>query len=79
MDRTLLHGLARSGGGPVGLKTVALLVGEEQDTVEDVIEPFLVQQGYLDRTPRGRRLTERGFAAVGERPPRGSPAAPLFG
>jgi Holliday junction DNA helicase RuvB len=79
VDRSLLQGLARSGGGPVGLKTVALLVGEEQDTVEDVIEPFLVQQGYLDRTPRGRRLTDRGFHAVGERPARGAPAAPLFG
>jgi len=79
VDRSLLEGLARTGGGPVGLKTVALLVGEEQDTVEDVIEPFLVQQGYLDRTPRGRRLTDRGFAVVGERPPRGAPAAPLFG
>jgi Holliday junction DNA helicase RuvB len=79
VDRSLLQGLARSGGGPVGLKTVALLVGEEQDTVEDVIEPFLVQQGYLDRTPRGRRLTDRGFHVVGERPVRGAPAAPLFG
>ncbi|NUN52672.1 MAG: Holliday junction branch migration DNA helicase RuvB, partial [Planctomycetaceae bacterium] len=69
VDRSLLLGLARSGGGPVGLKTLALLVGEEQDTVEDVIEPFLIREGYLDRTPRGRRLTDRGFAAVGERPP----------
>jgi Holliday junction DNA helicase RuvB len=75
VDRTLLQGLARAGGGPVGLKTVALLVGEEQDTVEDVIEPFLVQQGYLDRTPRGRRLTDRGFAAAGS-PPSGGAAGP---
>jgi Holliday junction DNA helicase RuvB len=79
VDRTLLAGLARAGGGPVGLKTVALIVGEEQDTVEDVIEPFLVQQGYLDRTPRGRRLTDRGFIAAGEKPPAGAAAAPLFG
>ena len=69
VDRALLLGLARSGGGPVGLKTLALLVGEELDTVEDVIEPFLIREGYLDRTPRGRRLTDRGFAAVGEKPP----------
>jgi Holliday junction DNA helicase RuvB len=79
VDRSLLQGLARTGGGPVGLKTVALLVGEEEDTVEDVIEPFLVQQGYLDRTPRGRRLTERGFTVLGETPPRGAAATPLFG
>jgi Holliday junction DNA helicase RuvB len=78
VDRALLRGLARAGGGPVGLKTVALLVGEEQDTVEDVIEPFLVQQGYLDRTPRGRRLTDRGFAAVGAAPPQGAPPPALF-
>ena len=74
VDRMLLQGLARQGGGPVGVKTVALLVGEEQDTVEDVIEPFLVQQGYLDRTPRGRRLTDRGFAVVGATPPQGAPS-----
>jgi Holliday junction DNA helicase RuvB len=77
VDRTLLKGLARGGGGPVGLKTVALLVGEEEDTVEDVIEPFLVMEGYLDRTPRGRRLTERGYAVVGEKAAGG--ATPLFG
>jgi Holliday junction DNA helicase RuvB len=79
VDRSLLLGLARGGGGPAGLKTVALLVGEEEDTVEDVIEPFLIQQGYLDRTPRGRRLTERGFAAVGVSPGRTADATPLFG
>ena len=78
VDRTLLRGLARAGGGPVGLKTVALLVGEEQDTVESVIEPFLVQQGYLDRTPRGRRLTDRGFAVVGAAPPAGARPPALF-
>jgi Holliday junction DNA helicase RuvB len=78
VDRSLLRGLARSGGGPVGLKTVALLVGEEPDTVEDVVEPFLVQEGYLDRTPRGRRLTERGFEAVGERPAREAQPPALF-
>ncbi|MHC4923036.1 MAG: Holliday junction branch migration DNA helicase RuvB, partial [Planctomycetota bacterium] len=69
VDRRLLEGLARSGGGPVGLKTVALLLGEEPDTVEDVIEPFLIQQGYLDRTPRGRRLTERGYEVTGASAP----------
>ncbi len=77
VDRALLAGLARNGGGPMGLKTLALLVAEEQDTVEEVVEPFLLRQGFLDRTPRGRRLTERGFAALGEKPPAG-PAATLF-
>jgi Holliday junction DNA helicase RuvB len=78
VDRSLLRGLARAGGGPVGLKTVALFVGEELDTVEDVIEPFLVQQGLLDRTPRGRRLTDRGFAVVGAKPPAGAEPPALF-
>ncbi len=78
-DRTLLRSIVRSGGAPVGLKTVALVVGEAEDTVEDVIEPYLIQQGYLLRTPRGRMITESGYAAVGERPPAGAAAAGLFG
>jgi len=57
---------------------VALLVGEEPDTVEDVLEPFLLQQGYLDRTPRGRRLTDRGYAVVGATPPKGAEPPALF-
>lgn len=77
VDRALLTGLARNGGGPMGLKTLALLVGEEQDTVEEVVEPFLLREGFLDRTPRGRRLTGRGFAAVGATPP-AAPDASLF-
>ncbi len=72
VDRLLLAGLARSGGGPVGLKTLALLVGEEEDTVEDVIEPWLLRQGLLERTARGRRLTAAGSDAAGLPPPGGA-------
>ena len=59
MDRILmLTILDKFNGGPVGLDTLAAAIGEERDTIEDVIEPFLIQQGYLNRTPRGRMATE---------------------
>lgn len=59
MDRILmLTILDKFGGGPVGLDTLAAAIGEERDTIEDVIEPFLIQQGYLNRTPRGRMATQ---------------------
>ena len=55
MDRKLLEAVIhRFDGGPVGLDNVAAAIGEERDTIEDVIEPYLIQQGYLQRTPRGR-------------------------
>jgi holliday junction DNA helicase RuvB len=57
-------------GGPVGLTTLAAAVGEEPDTVEDVVEPYLIQLGFIQRTPRGRLATERAYAHVG-RAPRG--------
>jgi len=58
MDRRLLLTIIdKFGGGPVGLETLAAAIGEEKDTIEDVIEPFLIQQGYLNRTPRGRTVT----------------------
>jgi Holliday junction DNA helicase RuvB len=58
MDRTLLLTIIdKFGGGPVGLDTLAAAIGEEKDTIEDVIEPFLIQQGFLNRTPRGRMAT----------------------
>ena len=53
------------GGGPVGLSTLAAAVGEEPDTVEDVVEPYLMQLGFLKRTPRGRVGTERAFGHLG--------------
>jgi Holliday junction DNA helicase RuvB len=55
MDRKLLHAiLEKFGGGPVGLENLAAAIGESADTIEDVLEPYLIQQGYLARTPRGR-------------------------
>jgi Holliday junction DNA helicase RuvB len=76
-DRRLLLTIAEKfGGGPVGLSTLAVAIGEEQDSVEDVFEPYLLQQGLVKRTPRGRVLTERGFEHLGlEAPDR---AASLF-
>lgn len=59
MDRLLmLTILDKFNGGPVGLDTLAAAISEERDTIEDVIEPFLIQQGYLNRTPRGRMATQ---------------------
>ncbi|HUG84200.1 MAG TPA: Holliday junction branch migration DNA helicase RuvB [Euzebya sp.] len=63
LDRMVLHRLCRDfGGGPVGLSTLAVAVGEQPDTVEDVVEPFLIQQGMLARTPRGRVATAAAYA-----------------
>ena len=59
------------GGGPVGLSTLAVSLGEEQDTIEDVYEPYLLQLGFLQRTPRGRVITELGRAHIGSEPHRG--------
>ena len=62
MDRRILLTIIdKFGGGPVGLETLAAAVGEEKDTIEDVIEPYLIQQGYLNRTPRGRTATEMAY------------------
>lgn len=60
MDRRIMQVLARSSGKAVGLKTVSAVVGEEEDTIEDVYEPFLIQQGLIEKTPRGRILSPRG-------------------
>ena len=71
-DRAILDTIAsKFSGGPVGLSTLAAAVDEEQDTIEDVYEPFLLQQGLLKRTPRGRVLTERGYAHLGMPAPEG--------
>jgi Holliday junction DNA helicase RuvB len=67
-DRELLRAIVeRFGGGPVGLSTLAVALGEEADTVEDVYEPFLLQLGFIQRTPRGRIVTENGRAHLGLR------------
>jgi Holliday junction DNA helicase RuvB len=70
LDRRVLTQLCRHfAGGPVGLSTLAVAVGEEPDTIEEVVEPFLVQQGLLARTPRGRVATGLAFDHVGVTPP----------
>jgi holliday junction DNA helicase RuvB len=66
MDRELLEAVAtKFDGGPVGLSTLAVALGEERDTIEDVYEPYLLQLGFLQRTPRGRVITKLGLAHVG--------------
>jgi holliday junction DNA helicase RuvB len=66
IDRELLSAIAdKFGGGPVGLSTLAVALGEERDTIEDVYEPYLLQLGFLQRTPRGRVITALGRAHVG--------------
>ncbi|MBC3885507.1 Holliday junction branch migration DNA helicase RuvB [Undibacterium griseum] len=70
MDRKLLEAiLFKFGGGPVGLDNVAAAIGEERDTIEDVLEPYLIQQGYLQRTPRGRIATSQAYEHFGILPP----------
>ena len=77
MDRKLLEAVIhRFDGGPVGLDNVAASIGEERDTIEDVIEPYLIQQGYLQRTPRGRIATLAAYRHLGVTPPR--PEGGLF-
>jgi Holliday junction DNA helicase RuvB len=78
LDRKILEFLASVGGGPVGLKTVSVAVGEEPDTIEDVYEPFLIQRGYLVKSPRGRSVTEAGCAAV-RKPHPAFPSATAIG
>jgi holliday junction DNA helicase RuvB len=84
VDRAILSALCRRfGGGPVGLSTLAIAVGEQTETVEDVYEPFLIQEGLLMRTPRGRVATPAAWHHLGMAPPPGGPGDPpqagLFG
>ena len=70
LDRDILKIIAEKfDGGPVGLDTLAVALGEEADTVMDVYEPYLIMQGFLKRTPRGRVLTRTGFLHCGLKPP----------
>ena len=78
LDREILRAVCEKfAGGPVGLSTLAVAVGEEPDTVEDVYEPYLLQQGLLMRTPRGRVATEAAYRHLGL-DPRASSAHSLF-
>ena len=66
LDREILRAICeRFGGGPVGLSTLAVAVGEESDTIEDVYEPYLLQRGLIERTPRGRAATRRAYRHLG--------------
>jgi Holliday junction DNA helicase RuvB len=66
MDRKLLLAvIERFSGGPVGVENLAAAIGEERDTIEDVLEPYLIQQGYLQRTPRGRMATLQAYRHFG--------------
>jgi Holliday junction DNA helicase RuvB len=66
MDKRMLRVMAENyRGGPVGMSTIAVAVGEEAETLEEVHEPFLIQEGYLQRTPQGRMLTGKGYEAIG--------------
>ncbi len=79
MDRKLLEAVIhRFDGGPVGLDNVAAAIGEEPGTIEDVIEPYLLQQGYLQRTPRGRMATAAAWRHLGLAPPQRTSGAELF-
>jgi Holliday junction DNA helicase RuvB len=72
LDRAILRAICEKfGGGPVGLSTLAVAVSEEPDTVEDVYEPYLLQQGLIKRTPRGRVATAAAFEHLGVAAPRG--------
>jgi Holliday junction DNA helicase RuvB len=73
MDRKLLEAiLHKFDGGPVGIDNLAAAIGEERDTIEDVLEPYLIQQGYLQRTSRGRIATRQAYEHFGLTPPSNS-------
>ena len=66
MDRRYLETIAVSfGGGPVGVETIAAALSEPRDAIEEIIEPYLIQQGFVQRTPRGRLLTSHAFRHLG--------------
>jgi len=81
MDKRILETIiTKFGGGPVGVNSLAVAVGEEPDTIEEVYEPYLIMEGYLNRTPQGRVATELCYQKLGLRPLGGAPAqASLFG
>jgi Holliday junction DNA helicase RuvB len=79
MDRKLLEAvLFKFGGGPVGLDNLAAAIGEERDTIEDVLEPYLIQQGFLQRTPRGRVATQSAYTHFGVAAPGGNNSGDLW-
>jgi Holliday junction DNA helicase RuvB len=81
MDRRYLSNIAQNyGGGPVGIETIAAALSEPRDAIEEIIEPFLIQKGLLQRTPRGRLLTSHAFRHLGLAEPARDPSQfQLFG
>jgi Holliday junction DNA helicase RuvB len=81
MDRRYLVNIAENyGGGPVGIETIAAALSEPRDAIEEIIEPFLIQKGFIQRTPRGRLLTANAFRHLGLAEPARDPAQfGLFG
>ena len=78
MDARILRAIIEKfDGGPVGVGTIAAAVGEDADTIEEVYEPFLVQNGFLQRTPRGRMATPQAYRHFGYQPPSATPSAPI--
>ena len=74
LDRRYLDVIALSfGGGPVGIETIAAALSEPRDAIEEIVEPYLIQQGFVQRTPRGRMLTQAAFRHLGVEPPSGRP------
>jgi holliday junction DNA helicase RuvB len=74
LDRDILHAIVEKfDGGPVGVETLAVALGEEADTLQDVYEPYLIMRGFLQRTPRGRIVTSSGYRHCGLEPPSGGP------
>jgi holliday junction DNA helicase RuvB len=79
MDRKLLEAIIEKfEGGPVGLDNLAAAIGEAKDTIEDVLEPYLIQQGFLQRTPRGRMATAAAYTHFGKINPNTSSNPRLF-
>mgnify|MGYP001619371194 FL=1 len=78
MDNKILSAIIEKfKGGPVGITTISTAVGEESGTIEEVYEPFLIQEGYLSRTPRGREATDKAYKHLGKIP--GADKGILFG
>jgi holliday junction DNA helicase RuvB len=79
LDRRYLRQIAENfGGGPVGIETISAALSEPRDAIEDIVEPYLIQQGFVQRTPRGRLLTPKAFGHLGLEPPAAPPQLGLF-
>ena len=77
-NRILLAIIEKFKGGPVGITTIATAVGEEAGTIEEVYEPFLIQEGFMQRTTRGREVTAKAYQHLGKIPSAGGHQNPLF-